>query len=202
MTPGEPADHRSEEWASWRRQVDLGSYDERWTRMAAAGQNPHGEADLVCRYEPRTVLDAGCGTGRVAIELAQRGVEVVGVDLDGDLLARAQEKAPDLTWYRSDLAGLDLGRTFDVVVMAGNVLGFVTAADRRAAVASVAAHVAPGGRLISGCQLRAGWPTADEYDGWCEEVGLELEDRFLTWDGEPPGRDADYAVAVHRRPST
>jgi len=191
----------SREWSTWRERVDLGDYDERWARMAAAGENPHGEADLVSRYGPASVLDAGCGTGRVGIELARRGIEVVGVDLDPDLLERARAKAPELPWHLSDLAALDLGRTFDVVVMAGNVLGFVAAADRAAAVASVAAHVAVGGRLISGCQLRAGWPTIDEYDGWCGAGGLVLEDRFATWDGRPPGPAPDYAVSVHRRPS-
>ena len=96
----------SDEWASWRRTVDLSGYDERWARMAAAGQNPHGEADLVMRFAPTSVLDAGCGTGRVAIELARRGVDVVGVDLDDDLLAVAREKAPQLTWVTADLARL------------------------------------------------------------------------------------------------
>lgn len=38
-----------------------------------------GEADFVAHLEPTTLLDAGCGTGRVAIELAGRGVEIVGV---------------------------------------------------------------------------------------------------------------------------
>ena len=92
------------EWAQWRRQVDLDGYDERWARMAAAGENPHGEADLVCRFDPATVLDGGCGTGRVAIELARRGIDVVGVDLDTDMLARARAKAPELTWVEADLA--------------------------------------------------------------------------------------------------
>jgi SAM-dependent methyltransferase len=190
----------SSDWATWRERVDLGEYDERWERMAAAGQNPHGEADFVWRYAPTTVLDAGCGTGRVAIELARRGADVVGTDLDPDLLERARAKAPDLLWHRSDLATLDLGRTFDLVVMAGNVIGFVAAPDRSAAVAALAAHVAPGGRLVSGCQLRAGWPSTDEYDAWCAAGGLVLEDRFATWDGQPLGADPDYSVAVHRRP--
>ena len=99
------------------------------------------------------------------------------------------------------LAALDLGRTFDVVVMAGNVVGFVAPADRAAAVAAVAAHVAAGGRLISGCQLRTGWPTIAEYDSWCEAAGLELEDRFATWAGDPLGPSPEYSVAVHRRPA-
>jgi SAM-dependent methyltransferase len=190
----------SGDWSTWRQRVDLGEYDERWERMAAAGENPHGEADLVSRYEPTSALDAGCGTGRVGIELARRGIEVEGADLDPDLLERARAKAPELAWHLSDLAALDLGRTFEVVVMAGNVVGFVAAPDRAAAVAAVAAHVAPGGWLISGCQLRAGWPSIAEYDGWCAAAGLELEDRFATWTADPLGPSPDYSVAVHHRP--
>jgi SAM-dependent methyltransferase len=193
--PGGP----SPEWAEWRRTVDLDGYDERWARMAAAGQNPHGEADRVCRYEPRSVLDAGCGTGRVAVELARRGIDVVGVDLDPDLLAQARGKAPGLEWLVADLAGIDLGRTFDAVVLAGNVLGFVDAPRRAEAVASLARHVGPGGVLVSGCSLRAGWPTLDEYDWWCRAAGLELHERSATWEGEPLGPDPDYAVSVHLR---
>ena len=51
----------------------------------------------------------------------------------------------------------------------------------------------------AGFQLRPGWPTLGEYDRWLAEVGLELEDRFATWDGQPIGADPDYAVSVHQR---
>jgi SAM-dependent methyltransferase len=188
----------SDEWSRWRLDVDLSSYDDRWARMAASGQNPHGEVDLVMRLSPSSVLDAGCGTGRVAIELARRDVEVVGVDLDDDLLAIARRKAPELTWISADLAGLDLGRAFDVVVAAGNVIGFVEPADRIRAVARCAAHLAPGGHLVVGYQLRRGWPTLDEYDAWCADAALVLDARFATWEGDPLGTAPDYAVSVHR----
>ena len=60
------------------------AYDARWTALAADGANVHGEADLVetlLRQSGGTrVLDAGCGTGRVAIELGRRGFSVTGVD--------------------------------------------------------------------------------------------------------------------------
>ena len=73
-------------------------YDARWKRLAAAGQRIHGEADLVealLRESGGTrVLDGGCGTGRVAIELAARGYTSSGVDLDAGMLDRgAQEGA-------------------------------------------------------------------------------------------------------------
>jgi len=68
--------------------------------------------------QPASVLDAGCGTGRVAIELARRGVDVIGVDLDAGMLEQARQKAPDLDWIDGDLATVDLARHFDVVVLA------------------------------------------------------------------------------------
>jgi SAM-dependent methyltransferase len=192
------------DWSRWRDQVDLDGYDRRWRRMAEAGQNPHGEADLVASYSPASVLDAGCGTGRVAIELARRDLRVLGVDADADMVAAARAKAPGLRWLHADLAelGRDLlgAERFDVVVLAGNVIPYVAAASRPAAVAACARATAPGGRLISGFSLRPGWPTPGDYDGWCAAAGLSAEDRFATWDREPYA-GGDYLVAVHRAPA-
>src|SRR5690242_9066952 len=94
------------DWARWRERVDPAGFDDRWTRLAAAGGNPHGEADLVMTFTPRAVLDGGCGTGRVGIELAARGVTVLGVDADPDMIAAARAKAPDIAWLHADLADL------------------------------------------------------------------------------------------------
>src|SRR5271165_1492748 len=88
-------------------------YDERFVRLAAQGHDVHGEADLVASLGLRSVLDAGCGTGRVAIELSRRGLEVVGVDLDLAMLAVAREKEPVIDWVHSDLVDVDLGRVFE-----------------------------------------------------------------------------------------
>ena len=78
----------SSAWRRWREQVDLDEYEARF----AVGDAVHGEADLVASLAPTSVLDAGCGTGRVAIELARRGIEVVGVDADPDMLERAERQ--------------------------------------------------------------------------------------------------------------
>jgi SAM-dependent methyltransferase len=187
-----------EDWSSWRAQEGPAQYDERFRRLAAAGGNPHGEADLVASYAPATVLDAGCGTGRVAIELARRGIAVLGVDSDADMTAAARAKAPGLEWVTADLADLDRPERFDVVVLAGNVVPYVVPERRAAAVAACAGHLAPGGRLVAGFRLRPGWPTPDDYDGWCTAAGLVAEDRFAGWD-RAPYDGGDYVVAVHRR---
>lgn len=185
------------DWSAWRDRVDLDTYDERWRQMADAGGNPHGEADLVSGYRPRSVLDGGCGTGRLGIELARRGVSVLGVDVDADMIAAARNKAPELEWVAADLADLERPERFDVVALAGNVVPYTAPGRRAAAVAACARHLVPGGRLVAGFQLQDGWPTLLDYDGWCTAAGLELEDRFATWDREPYA-DGNYAVSVHR----
>jgi SAM-dependent methyltransferase len=166
--------------------------------MEAAGENPHGEADFVSSYGPRSVLDGGCGTGRVAIELARRGLDVVGIDLDDDMIGLARAKAPGLTWVQADLSELDLPARFDVVVLAGNVIPYVAAERRHAAVVACARHLAPGGRLIAGFHLQAGWPSVADYDRWCESAHLVLEARYATWDRRLFTETDSYAVSVHR----
>lgn len=170
-------------------------YDVRFDRLAASGVDVHGEAQLVASYAPRRVLDAGCGTGRVAIELARRGIETVGVDLDPAMLAAAGRKAPDLVWVEADLAALDLGRRFDVVVLAGNVVVFLTPGTEAGVVARLAAHLEPRGRLVAGFDVHPGGLA--DYDRWCETAGLVLEDRWATWDRAPFAEGGRYAVSVH-----
>jgi SAM-dependent methyltransferase len=199
----DPGSGVSERWAEWRRGVSLDDYERRWEQMEEAGVAAHGEADFVTSLDPRpsSVLDAGCGTGRLARELARRGVDVVGIDLDRDMLDHAARNAPDLTWVHGDLATVDLGRTFDAVVLAGNVMVFCRPEDRSRIVANLARHVAPSGVLVAGntVEARAGGFDADEFDRDSRAAGLVAEARFSTWE-----RDADdhgrYVVSVHRRP--
>jgi SAM-dependent methyltransferase len=177
------------------------AYDRRFERLAEAGVDVHGEAVLVDSYGPGAVLDAGCGTGRVALELSRRGHEVVGLDVDRAMLDAARHKAPGLRWVEGDLAdpALEFGRTFDVVVMAGNVLIFVRHGTEGAVIANAARWLAPGGLLVTGYTLRPGGFGPTEHDALAERVGLELEERWSTWDRHPFSTDDDYAVSVHRR---
>jgi 2-polyprenyl-3-methyl-5-hydroxy-6-metoxy-1,4-benzoquinol methylase len=173
-------------------------YQARFDALAARGSDVHGEAHFVAGLSPASVLDAGCGTGRVAIELARRGIEVVGVDLDASMLETARRRAPGLTWIASDLVGLDLGRVFDVVVLAGNVPLFTAPGTHAALVAGCAVHVAPEGALVAGFQLGRDYALG-EYDEHCSAVGLDVVERYATWD-RAPFAGGDYAVSVHRRP--
>ncbi len=174
-------------------------YQQRFDALAAQGVEIHGEVDFLMTLVPSSVLDAGCGTGRVARELAVRGVDVVGVDVDPSMIDAASRRDPDLEWHVVDLAALDLGRRFDVVVMAGNVLVFTPAGTHAAVVAGCARHLAAGGVLVSGFQLGRGYDL-DEYDRHCAAAGLTLVDRFATWDRDPFPGDRSYAVSVHAAP--
>lgn len=170
----------------------------------------HGEATLVASLAPTggSVLDAGCGTGRVAIELALRGFAVTGVDLDAGMLSAARSKAPGLAWREADLAAGDLasaldlapGRRFDLVVAAGNVMIFLEPGTEASVVANLAGLLVPGGLLVAGFQLN-GHLAIGDYDGHCRRAGLVPEDRWATWDGEPWADDSPYVVSVHRLPA-
>jgi SAM-dependent methyltransferase len=185
-------------WGQWRQQLNPTDYDERWRRIEATGANPHGEADFVFSYRPHLVLDGGCGTGRVAIELARRGLDVVGTDLDQDMIGIARKKAPELTWVQADLSELQLPTRFDAIVLAGNVIPYVAGDRRQAAIEACARHLAPGGRLIAGFHLQRGWPSVADYDTWCGRAGLTREARYATWDQQPFTDTDTYAVSVHR----
>lgn len=177
-------------------------YDRRFEDLAATGMDMHGEASLVASYAPTSVLDAGCGTGRVAIELGRRGFEVVGVDIDEAMLDAARAKAPDLTWVCGDLAdpGLDFdGKTFDLVVMAGNVLIFVPVGAEGRVIENAARWLRPGGHLVTGYSIRPDTLGPRHHDTLAAESGLVLEARWSTWDGRPFAHGDRYAVAVHRR---
>jgi SAM-dependent methyltransferase len=172
---------------------DGDDYQARFDRLADAGTDVHGEASFVARFGPATVLDAGCGTGRVAIELVRRGLDVVGVDVDASMLTTARSRAPELEWVEADLTTFDLGRTFDVVVLAGNVPLFTPAGTQALLAERCAAHVAEGGHLITGFSTDRGY-TADD---WSAAVPLEEQARYATWAGAP-WAGGDYAVIVHR----
>jgi SAM-dependent methyltransferase len=178
------------------------AYQARFDALAAAGTDVHGEAGFVESLEPRprSVLDAGCGTGRVAIELHRRGIEVVGVDVDPAMLATARAAAPDLAWVRADLAAHQLGRRFDAVVLAGTVLIFVAPGSEPAVVARCAEHLVVGGALVAGFQLRPGGYDLAALDADASAAGLVLDARYATWDRRPAADGDDYAVSVFRRP--
>lgn len=98
-----------------------------------------------------SVLELGVGTGRVALPLADQGFRVHGVDTSEGMLTRLAEKDPEgrITPVLGDFAGLDLGRTFDVVLAPFNVLCCAMAIDEQIALMhAVARHTAADGHVV------------------------------------------------------
>ncbi len=175
------------------------TYDQRFRDLAAQGVDVHGEAAYVAALVPAgaKVLDAGCGTGRVAAELARRRYDVVGVDNDPSMLDVARE-LPGVEWLEGDLAALDLDDRFDLIVAAGNVVVFLEPGTEAEVVRRLAEHLRPGGLLVSG--WRTDRMAVQAYDALAAAAGLEQVVRHGTWQGDPWRPDADWCVAVDRRP--
>jgi SAM-dependent methyltransferase len=186
-------------------------YAERFAALAGSGKDVHGEARFCAALVPAgaRVLDAGCGTGRVMIRLAELGYDCVGVDLDASMLAVAQKQAPELPWFQVDLTGFDpdllgIPPYFDLVIAAGNVFPLLAAGTEATAVERLAAALRPGGLIVAGFGLdEAHLPvppsiTLSEYDDYCAAAGLTFVDRFATWNADSYD-GGGYAVSVHRR---
>lgn len=178
------------------------SYAARFAELAASGADMHGEARLVASVCPPggRVLDAGCGTGRVAVELDRQGLDVVGVDVDPSMLTVARRTAPHVTWLEGDLASVDLSNLapFDVVVLAGNVLIYVAPGTEAAVIGTCAGALAAEGQLVAGFQLSPGGYDLARLDADTAAAGLEQVQRWATWDREPYD-GGDYAVSIFRR---
>jgi hypothetical protein len=100
-------------------------------------------------------------------------------------------------WLLADLETIRLRRRFEAIVMAGNVMIYVTPGTEGAVLKNLARHLAIGGLLIAGFQLMPGKLTIDAYDELASAAGLALKDRFASWDGDPWRPGGDYAVSVH-----
>jgi SAM-dependent methyltransferase len=197
-------------------------YVERFRQMAADGVDLDGEARFVDAMVSRQarILDAGCGGGRTGAALHARGHEVVGVDVDPELIAAAVEDHPGPQWIVRDLAGLgDPGSAgspcglgdpgdpggdpfdepFDAAVLAGNVLVYVTPGSERRVLAGVLGCVRPGGVVVTGFATDRAYSVTD-LDSDLAALGIDVEHRFATWDLRPWHAGAGWAVSVIRVP--
>lgn len=107
------------------------------------------------RVRPGTsVLDVGCGVGRWCRELAARGARVTGVDFSPTMIAEARRRAAEqgvlqrCRFLVQDLAHLDAGERFDLVLGVTVLQHILEPKALQAALRRLVAHLAPGGRLI------------------------------------------------------
>lgn len=149
------------ECASYRADLPL------WRELAAERGGP--------------ILDLGCGTGRVALDLATRGHEVTGIDADPELVCALAERARSrrlaVKCHAADVRCFDLQASYPLAIapmQVAQLLGGPT--GRGALLASVARHLAPGGLLalaladpfeaVPAGEALPPLPDVLELDGW------------------------------------
>jgi SAM-dependent methyltransferase len=105
-----------------------------WIRFAKAVWHKYG-------VKPETVVDLGCGTGNIAIPLAQEGCRVIGIDVSEDMLAVAQEKyerskqqalfasGGQAIWLQQDLRDWELPEPADAVISFCDCLNYLLEED-------------------------------------------------------------------------
>ena len=138
-----------------------------------------------------SVLEVGCGTGRVAIALAERGNAVTGVDLSQAMLDVFQNKLADrpscagrILLHHMDMRNLDLGQTFDWIIFPFRVFQALTSdEDRMACLASMRRHMTETSTAI----LTLFNPKKSILDSWGRKGILDYE-----------GTDQDTGLTIRR----
>ncbi|MGB5950882.1 MAG: class I SAM-dependent methyltransferase [Ornithinimicrobium sp.] len=107
---------------------------------------PAGEAVIINRAiaQESSVLELGCGTGRIADLLARRGHRVVGVDSSSAMLTHLRHAAA----VQSPIEALNLDERFDVVVLASHLINSWDAAQAWAFLSVAQRHLVTGGQLV------------------------------------------------------
>ena len=101
--------------------------------------------------EPGRVLELGIGTGRIAIPLLERGIEVAGIDLSPAMVARLRDKpgGADIEVVIGDFATTRVAGDFSLVVLVFNTINNLTTQDAQVACfRNAAAHLDLGGRFV------------------------------------------------------
>lgn len=147
--------------------VEHGSYDADlplWRRLAAASGGP--------------ILDLGAGTGRVSVDLAAQGHDVVALDSDSELLAELSERAASVTTVQADARTFALDTRFALILAPMQLAQILGGPEARARMLErVHAHLLPGGLFAAalsdphdalpvGADASPPLPDMLERDGW------------------------------------
>jgi SAM-dependent methyltransferase len=117
-----------------------------------------GEIDFYLELTQRpksmggAVLELACGTGRIAIRLAQHGVNVVGLDLSPEMLdvaRRSSARLENVRWIEGDMRSFELSQEFDLALIPGHAFqNLNTALDQSDCLDCIKNHLRPGSLLV------------------------------------------------------
>ena len=130
--------------------------------------------------KPRTAVDLACGTGSVTAILAQKGLQVIGVDMSEEMLTVASQKAEDAWFICQSLQQLRLPKAVDMAVCALDSLDYITnPEDCQEAIRRTYKYLNPGGIFIFDVN------TPEKLRAMDGQVFLdEDDDVYCVWRGE------------------
>lgn len=175
-------------------------YDEliEWYRLVDPPADHLDEADVfqaafesVTSPRPETLLELGAGAGHNALHLKRR-FRCTLTDLSEKMLGLSRELNPECEHIAGDMRSLQLGRTFDLVLVHDAVAYMLTEHDLLAMARTAFAHTRPGGAAIfAPDHLRETFRESAEVEG-AEDDQRAL--RFLMWTWDPDSTDDTYVV--------
>jgi SAM-dependent methyltransferase len=137
-----------------------------------------------------TVLELGSGGGNLASFLKAHA-SLTLVDLSPEMLAVSRALNPGLEHHAGDMRTIDLGRTFDAVLIHDAVMYNTTPAALQATMANAARHCRPGGTVIMAPDC-----TRETYEGDTTHGGEDGSDgravRYLSWSYDPDPSDTSF----------
>jgi SAM-dependent methyltransferase len=152
------------------------TYGDTWAEIYdEATSSPPGEVELLAELAgDGPVLELGVGTGRVAAPLAERGLDVHGLDPSQGMLARLRERSDRVELHEGLMDDFDLGLEFSLVyAVASTIFAPLTQEEQVTTFRNVARHLAPGGLFL----LQAYVPDLTRFDRGqrtaAVDVGLE-----------------------------
>jgi SAM-dependent methyltransferase len=143
-----------------------------------------------CRDTDGPVLELGCGTGDIYLDLLAAGVDAYGVDISEEMLDTLAAKASDRnlspTVTRADITDFSFETEFRIVIGPLNIVRHVTTLDeQRAVFRNVAAALVDGGQFVF-------WVDLPDFDALCEQrTGVTTTQRFVH-----DGREYDLEIRV------
>lgn len=129
--------------------------------------------DLLSRHagKPPRALELAIGTGRIAIPLREKGVEVSGIEVSEEMIAklRARTGGEAIPVSVGDFADVDVDDEFPLIYLAFNtIFGLLTQERQIECFQNVASHLEPGGRFIIDCFV----PDVKRFDHHNSRMGV------------------------------